>query len=820
MAAGAGHLAAIDLGTTSVRALVASASGRVLGRARRPLPTRYPEPGRVEQDPLDMVRLSCLALQEALATAGLGARDIAALGLATQRGTAIAWDARTLLPLAPAIGWQDRRAAPRAAELQRKGLPLHSLASATKLEWWLRHEPAVARAAAAGTLRFGTPDAWLTHKLSGGDAFVTDAGEACATGLYDPRAGAWSARLLEALGIDVRWLPRIVATDAPAGETAAPLFGAPLPLAARAGDQQASAFAQAVLRRGEAKLTLGTSAMLDVNAGAALPPPRPGSYPLVLFELMRGGRAFCLEGTVITAGAAVDWLASLGCLEAPERLDAEARRAGDDAGVVFVPALQGLGTPRFDDAARGFIGGLTRGTRREHLARGLVEGLAQRCADLCDSLGPFEGPLRVDGGLSRCDLLLQEIADLSGCELQRAAEPETTALGAALLAAHGAGLLSSADDVRTLLAAPLAFRPRIPADLRAARRTRWQGIVRRAFSADAGPRLGHAPPVAAAGPPGQRILVFVSDRIGDVIFCTPALRLLRESRPGARIEVVVQSDVAADVLRDNPCVDRVLRPDDPALRPGAAPFDLLLDLKNNKVSRALAEGLGAKPAGVIRRHGEDHEAEAAMTVVEQALGAERGRALRGYELFPTAADVARAEALLAAAGVTPDDVLVGCHMGCNRVARRGWKLWKPRTHPKAWPVERFLALEPQLRRAIPRLRLVLTGSAGERDLGRRMLRAAPHAVDLIGRTSVAELFAVAKRLRVFVTADTGPLHVACAAGVPLVALFGATPVSRFGPWPPRADRTVLEGDPVAAIPVETVRDAVLARLASGPAPAG
>lgn len=318
--------------------------------------------------------------------------------------------------------------------------------------------------------------------------------------------------------------------------------------------------------------------------------------------------------------------------------------------------------------------------------------------------------------------------------------------------------------------------------------------------------------------PSQRILVLVSDRLGDVIFCTPALRRLRECRPDARIEVVVQGDAALEVLRGNPHVDRVLRPDDTSLRPGAPPFDVVLDLKNNKVSRALAQGLGVAPAGVIRRHGHDHEAEAGLAVVEHAFGLQRGPTPRPYELFPAEADAERAAALLDEAGVRAEDVLVGCHMGCNRVARRGWKLWKPSTHPKAWPLDRFIAVEAELRRAVPRLRLVLTGSPGERDLGRRMLRAAPHSVDLIGRTSVAELFAVLKRVRVFLTADTGPLHVACAAGVPVVALFGATPVSRFGPWPPRADHVVLEADPVAKIPVDAVRDAVLARLAATAAP--
>jgi glycerol kinase len=435
--------------------------------------------GRVEQSPAKMWQLACEGMRAAIEASGLEASDLAGIGVVTQRGTTIAWDAQTLEPLAPAIGWQDRRAAARAAELQQQGVPIHSLASATKLEWWLRNEPEVQRAAAAGTLRFGTPDAWLTQRLTGGEAFVTDAGQACATGLYNERHGAWSARLLALLGLDSAWLPRLVATDAIAGETPRTLLGASIPVAARAGDQQAATFAQGVLSPGEAKLTLGTSAMLDRHEGAAPPQPRPGTYPLVLWELARGERAFCLEGTVITAGATVDWLVDLGILPAADRLDTFARRATSSEGVVFVPALQGLGTPYFDDDARGLVGGLTRGNRPEHLARALVEGIGQRCADVCDALGPFDGPLRVDGGLARSGLLLQELADLSGCALWRAAETETTALGAAFFAALGVGLLAGPGQVRALLPPPTLFSPRLGPERREARRVRWRDILRR-----------------------------------------------------------------------------------------------------------------------------------------------------------------------------------------------------------------------------------------------------------------------------------------------------------------------------------------------------
>ncbi len=309
----------------------------------------------------------------------------------------------------------------------------------------------------------------------------------------------------------------------------------------------------------------------------------------------------------------------------------------------------------------------------------------------------------------------------------------------------------------------------------------------------------------------RRFLVIVSDRIGDVIFCTPALRLLRIAEPEARIEVMAQSPAAAEVLKNNPSLDRVFLAEEAASVAVTTRYDVLIDLKGNKGSRGAAELFGLV-AETRQRQGQEHEAELALACVERITGKPRSAAPRAYALHPGAEHAARAAAMLEEAGVQPDDILVGCHMGCNRVARRGWKLWKPLTHPKAWPVASFRALEAELRKAEPRLRLVLTGSPGELALGRRLAEKAPHVVDLIGRTSVLDLAALMSRLRLFVTADTGPLHVACAAGVPIVCLFGPTPVSWFGPWPPRRDRVVLEGNPLAVIPVERVRDAVLAQL--------
>lgn len=468
----------LDLGTTSTRALLVEPGGGVLARAARPLPTAFPAPDRVEQDAGALVERSVEVLREALARAGRTARDVSGLGLTTQRSTALAWDARSGRALAPAIGWQDGRTAERVAELRAEGIPITTLPTATKLEWWLRHDDAVRAAASSGALRLGTPDSWLTWHLTGGDAHVTEPGEASCTGLYDLAGGAWSAAALRLFSVDAAALAEVVGTCDVVGETPAALLGAPVPVAARAGDQQAASFAQGVRRPGDAKLTLGTAAMLDVHTGASPAEPAPGSYALALWRLPGAGDAFCLEGSVITAGAAVDWLVSLGVLPDAASLD---RVAGDVAscdGVAFVPALQGLGTPHLDDAARGLLGGLTRGTERGHLARAAIDGIAHRCVDVCEAVGLDDRPLRVDGGLARSDHLVQRLADLGGRAVLRANETETTALGAAGLAAVGCG--AGLDD------APPVAAERIDPDpandsTREALRARWAERVARAL---------------------------------------------------------------------------------------------------------------------------------------------------------------------------------------------------------------------------------------------------------------------------------------------------------------------------------------------------
>jgi glycerol kinase len=472
-------LLGLDLGTTGVRALVVGLDGCVHGCAYRRLSTRFPAPGRVEQDPEELVAGSREVLRAALAAARAGARDVAALGIATQRATALAWDARDARALAPALGWQDRRAEEIAPLLRARGLPPLVQPSAMKFAWWLEREPAVRAAARAGRLRLGTPDVWLARRLSGEPLHVTDPGQASCTALYDLARGDWSRAMLERLELDSEMLPELAPTASPLAETATALLGAPVALAARAGDQQAAAFAQGIHAAGEAKLTLGTAAMLDVHTGAAPAAARAGAFPLALWRLRDGAQAFCLEGSVTTAGAALEWWVSLGLFRDAEALARAAEQAPSD-GVAFVPSLEGLGTPWQDAAARGFVGGLTRGTGPDALARATLEGVAQRCADLVEALAAEVETLRVDGGLARSALLLRLLADLTGRPLERAAETETSALGAALLAGLGAGALPDLAACRALRPQGERFEPG-PAAARAAEsRARWRKIVSRA----------------------------------------------------------------------------------------------------------------------------------------------------------------------------------------------------------------------------------------------------------------------------------------------------------------------------------------------------
>lgn len=464
-------LLALDLGTTSVRAVVFGDDGRNLGQAQRRLRIDYPEPDRVEQDAIQFRNDSVAVLREALEGSGQAASDIRGLGIVCQRGGAIAWDAVSGEPLAPVLGWQDRRTLTRVNELRALGIPVNTLAACSRFEWLLQ-QPSIRAAADAGRLRLGTPDAWLTWSLSAGEAFVTDPSNAGATGLLDPEGADWFDAALELFGQRRDWLPRLVATDAVVGHVDPTLLGGAIPLAARAGDQQAACHAQGMREPGDAKLTLGTSGMLDRCTGMTPAEAPEGAYALPLWRLEELGSAWCLEATVITAGAAVEWLVRVGLLESVDQLDAVADQARP--GVLFVPALAGLGTPWMEDGVRGRFDGIGLETGPGELVQGVVDGLAHRVVDLMQALD-VSGECAVDGGLARSNVLLQRISDFSACRLARAAETETTARGAAALAAAAPGTrgapLPGAEPGRI-------FEPRGNAAMVADERARWTEALR------------------------------------------------------------------------------------------------------------------------------------------------------------------------------------------------------------------------------------------------------------------------------------------------------------------------------------------------------
>ncbi len=475
---------ALDQGTTGSTALLIQQDGSVLARGYREFTQHYPRPGWVEHDPEEIVRVSVEAMREALA----GARERpAGIGITNQRETVVLWDRRTLAPVGRAIVWQDRRTSERCRELretgaesllrERTGLVADPYFSATKLEWLLR-DPDVRRRAGRGELAAGTVESWLVARLTGGRAHVTDHTNASRTLLYNLATRAWDHELLELFGVPHEMLPTIVASSGTVGEIDAGHLGASLPIAGLAGDQQAALFGQGCCRDGLAKNTYGTGAFLLVFTGDRLPEPVPGVLATAACGA-RGEPAYALEGSVFIAGAAVQWLRDgLGLIQSAGETEALARSVPDTGGVHFVPAFVGLGTPHWEAEARGTITGLTRGTTRAHLARAALESMAFSTAELLQAMAGASGldvpVLRVDGGASANDWLMQFQADVIGLPVERPDMVETTALGAAGLAGLALGVWRSSDQ----FLAGRRFRRFEPATTPAERRTLAQGWAR------------------------------------------------------------------------------------------------------------------------------------------------------------------------------------------------------------------------------------------------------------------------------------------------------------------------------------------------------
>ena len=485
---------ALDQGTTSSRAIAFGRDGRILSLAQQEFRQIFPQPGWVEHDPAEIWATQRDVAARALREAGLAPAEVAAVGITNQRETTVLWDRASGAAVCNAIVWQDRRTASRCDELRqagheplftrRTGLLLDAYFSGTKLAWMLDHVPGARQRAERGELAFGTVDSWLVWNLTGGSVHATDVTNASRTLLFDIHRLDWDDELLGLLRVPRAVLPSVVGSSERVGVTSCPGLPEGLAIAGIAGDQQAALFGQACHRPGMAKNTYGTGCFLLMNTGGTAAASRHRLLTTVAWR--RGTRThYALEGSVFIAGAAIQWLRDgLGLIARAPEIDALAASVEDTGDVYFVPALSGLGAPYWDPAARGAIVGITRGTTRAHLARATLEAIAFQSAELIEAMAADSGialqELRVDGGATASDLLMQMQADLLGVPVVRPKVTETTALGAAYLAGLATGFWSDEAEIASLWSRDRVFEPRLAREAAAARLGRWRRAVERA----------------------------------------------------------------------------------------------------------------------------------------------------------------------------------------------------------------------------------------------------------------------------------------------------------------------------------------------------
>lgn len=480
---------AVDEGTTSTRAVAFDLAGNIVASDGAPLTQFYPQPGWVEHDARE-IWTRTLASMHAVADK-VGAAKIAAIGLTNQRETVVFWDRSTGEPLAPAIVWQDRRTAAicdamkaegAEPDVQAKtGLLLDPYFSGTKIGWALANWPQVADAAKSGKLALGTIDAYLLFRLTG--VHATDATNASRTLLMDLATCRWDDQLLARFGVPRSALPEIVDCAGRLGETT--VLGRRIPVTGCAGDQQAASVGQGCLAPGLVKSTYGTGAFVMATAGTNVPRSAHRLLSTVAWQL-GGAATYALEGSIFTAGAAVQWLRDgLGIIEAAAATERLARSVPDAGGVHFVPALSGLGAPYWNAGARGTLTGLTGGTTRAHVVRAALEAMGHQTADLFDAFaadGVAPARLRVDGGMVANDWLCQDLADMLDMVVERPRVIETTALGAAMLAGVGCGLFGTLADAASMWQPDRVFEPNLSADVRDARRAGWAHAMRQTLA--------------------------------------------------------------------------------------------------------------------------------------------------------------------------------------------------------------------------------------------------------------------------------------------------------------------------------------------------
>lgn len=491
-----GYLLALDQGTTSSRAIIFNEHGQVQATAQRETQIHTPHSGWVEQDAQDIWSSQIAVVQQALATAGILAKDIQAIGLTNQRETTVVWDKRTGKPLAPAIIWQDRRATDWCNSLiqqhfhekiqQKTGLRIDPYFSAGKLVWLLENVEGLRSLAEQGHVAFGTIDSWLVWNLTQGAEHVIEASNASRTMLMNLKTQTWDEELMELFHIPHGILPKIIASDSYVAKTATGLLGANIPITGILGDQQSALFGQSCFDVGTAKNTYGTGCFMLFNTGHEVQLSQNKLLSTLAWQA-QGQTTYALEGSVFMAGAVVQWLRDgLGIIQKSADVEKLACKVNDSDGVVLVPAFTGLGAPHWDSEARALMCGMSRGTTKAHIARAALESIAFQVSDVLSAMQhdiaqPLK-ELRVDGGASSNDMLMQFQADILNVPVLRPKMLESTAWGAAAMAGLKSGVFSNLDEIAQSWQLERAFEPRMSEDQRCSHLNRWQSALKRAKS--------------------------------------------------------------------------------------------------------------------------------------------------------------------------------------------------------------------------------------------------------------------------------------------------------------------------------------------------
>ena len=486
------YILSLDQGTSSSRAIVFDHDGNVCSVAQQEFTQHFPKPGWVEHDPMEIWASEAAVIAEAISKIGIGGKEIAAIGITNQRETTIVWDAETGKPVYNAIVWQDRRTAefcetlkPKADEIRSKtGLIVDAYFSGTKIRWILDNVPGAREKAEKGQLRFGTVDTWLVWQLTRGSVHVTDVSNASRTMLFNIHTLEWDKELLDLLNIPLSMMPAVKSSSEVYGNTKTTIFAHEVPIAGIAGDQQAALFGQMCTEPGSVKNTYGTGCFLLMNTGEKPIMSKNNLLTTIAWKI-DGKVQYALEGSIFVGGSVVQWLRDgLGIIRSSSEIEALASSVPDNGGVFFVPALTGMGAPYWDSSARGLLTGITRGTTAAHIARAALEGIAFQTMDIVGAMEKDAGvklsELKVDGGASRNNLMMQFQADVVGADVIRPRVTETTAMGACYLAGLAVGYWSSIDEIKKQWQVDACFKPS-GADV-SALKSGWADAIKRTIN--------------------------------------------------------------------------------------------------------------------------------------------------------------------------------------------------------------------------------------------------------------------------------------------------------------------------------------------------